>query len=148
MTTYIALFSLTEAGIGAARIRRVGSTLPELLADMGCEMKQFYMVFGEFDFVQYCDARRGALRPAASHRRLRAHEDAEGFPGDRLPRNCPLARLKPRRFQTALPGPRGFLLARLSNAGPGGSPNRRARGRRPNASSEADGVDVKQVHSG
>jgi hypothetical protein len=37
--------------------------------------------------------RYGAVRPAGWGPRFRTHEDAEGFPGDRLPRNCPLARL-------------------------------------------------------
>ena len=52
MTTYIALFSLTEAGIRAAKDspRRLDAA-KKLLADMGGEMKQFYMVLGEFDFV-------------------------------------------------------------------------------------------------
>ena len=52
MTTYIALFNLTEAGIKAAKDspRRLDAA-KKLLADMGGEMKQFYMVMGEFDFV-------------------------------------------------------------------------------------------------
>src|ERR1700722_16834542 len=37
--------------------------------------------------------RHGPLRAAAWGPRLRAHEDAQGVPGDRLPRNHPLARL-------------------------------------------------------
>ena len=60
-------------------------------------MKQFYMVMGEFDFVAICEAPDDAVMarcdPAARGARLRAHEDAEGVPGDRLPRNHPLARL-------------------------------------------------------
>ena len=63
----------------------------KLLADMGGEMKQFYMVMGEFDFVRVAASsgrrRHGALRPAARRPRLRTHEDTEGFPRDRLPRN-------------------------------------------------------------
>ena len=57
MTTYIALFNLTEAGIKAAKDspRRVDAA-KKLLADMGGEMKQFYMVMGEFDFVGICEA--------------------------------------------------------------------------------------------
>ena len=53
MTTYIALFNLTEAGIKAAKEspRRLDAA-KKLLADMGGEMKQFYMVMGEFDFVE------------------------------------------------------------------------------------------------
>jgi uncharacterized protein with GYD domain len=39
------------------RIRRAGSTAAKkLLADMGGEMKQFYMVMGDFDFVGICEA--------------------------------------------------------------------------------------------
>ena len=60
MTTYIALFNLTDAGIKAAKDspRRLDAA-KKLLADMGGEMKQFYMVMGEFDFVGIL---RGALR--------------------------------------------------------------------------------------
>jgi uncharacterized protein with GYD domain len=56
MTTYIALFSLTDAGIEAAKDspRRLDAA-KKLLADMG-EMKQFYLVMGEFDFVGICEA--------------------------------------------------------------------------------------------
>jgi GYD domain len=96
MTTYIALFNLTEAGIKAAKDspRRLDAA-KKLLADMGGEIKQFYMVMGEFDFVGNLRGagrrRHGPLRPAARGPRLRAHEDAEGVPGDRLPRNHPVA---------------------------------------------------------
>ena len=57
MTTYIALFNLTEAGIKAAKDspRRLDAA-KKLLADMGGEMNQFYMVMGEFDFVGICEA--------------------------------------------------------------------------------------------
>jgi uncharacterized protein with GYD domain len=57
MATYIVLFSLTDAGIKAGKDspRRLDAT-KKLLADMGCEMKQFFMVMGEFDFVAICDA--------------------------------------------------------------------------------------------
>jgi uncharacterized protein with GYD domain len=57
MTIYIALFNLTEAGIKTAKDspRRLDSA-KKLLADMGGEMKQFYMVMGEFDFVAICEA--------------------------------------------------------------------------------------------
>ena len=98
MTTYIALFNLTDAGIKAAKDspRRLDAA-KKLLADMGGEMKQFYLVMGE---VRFCRNLRGAgrrrhgpLRPVARGPWLRAHEDAEGVPGDRLPRNHPLARL-------------------------------------------------------
>ena len=98
MTTYIALFNLTDAGIKAAKDspRRLDAA-KKLLTDMGGEMKQFYMVMGEFDFVRICEGRTtpslATLRPAAWGPRLRANEDAEGVPGDRLPRNHPLARL-------------------------------------------------------
>ena len=98
MTTYIALFNLTDAGIKAAKdSTRWLDAAKKLLADMGGEMKQFYMVMGEFDFVGNlrCTVRRshGPLRPTARGPRPRAHENAEGVPGDRLPRNHPLARL-------------------------------------------------------
>ena len=48
----IVLFSLTDAGIKAAKDspRRLDAT-KQLLADMGGEMKRFYMVMGDFDFV-------------------------------------------------------------------------------------------------
>ena len=99
MTTYIALFNLTDAGIKAAKDspRRLDAA-KKLLADMGGEMKQFYMVMGEFDFVGICEAPDDAVMAVtascpAREPRLRAHEDAEGVPGDRLPRNHPLARL-------------------------------------------------------
>jgi hypothetical protein len=94
MTTYIALFNLTDAGIKAANDspRRLDAA-KRLLADMGGEMKQFYMVMGEFDFVGARRRRHGTLRPAARGPRLRAHKDAEGVSGDCLPRNHPLARL-------------------------------------------------------
>jgi uncharacterized protein with GYD domain len=57
MTTYIALFNLTEAGIKAAKDspRRLDAA-KKLLAEMGGEMKQFYMVMGDFDFVGICEA--------------------------------------------------------------------------------------------
>jgi uncharacterized protein with GYD domain len=57
MTTYIALFSLTDAGIKAARDspRRLDAA-KKLLADAGGEMKQFYMVLGDYDFVAICEA--------------------------------------------------------------------------------------------
>jgi uncharacterized protein with GYD domain len=57
MTTYIALFNLTDAGIKAAKDspRRLDAA-KKLLAEMGGEMKQFYMVMGEFDFVGICEA--------------------------------------------------------------------------------------------
>jgi uncharacterized protein with GYD domain len=57
MTTYIALFNLTDAGIKAAKDspRRLDAA-KKLLADMGGEMKQFYMVMGKFDFVGICKA--------------------------------------------------------------------------------------------
>jgi uncharacterized protein with GYD domain len=57
MTTYIALFSLTDAGIKAAKDspRRLDAA-KKLLTDMGGEMKQFYMVLGDFDFVGICEA--------------------------------------------------------------------------------------------
>ena len=57
MTIYIALFNLTDAGIKAAHDspRRLDAA-KKLLADMGGEMKQFYLVMGEFDFVAICEA--------------------------------------------------------------------------------------------
>jgi uncharacterized protein with GYD domain len=55
MTTYIALFNLTDAGIKAAKDspHRLDAA-KKLLTDMGGEMKQFYMVMGDFDFVGIC----------------------------------------------------------------------------------------------
>ena len=57
MTTYIALFNLTDAGVKAAKDspRRLDAA-KKLLTDMGGEMKQFYMVMGDFDFVGICEA--------------------------------------------------------------------------------------------
>jgi uncharacterized protein with GYD domain len=51
------LISLTDAGIKAAKDspRRVDAS-KKLLADMGGEMKQLFMVMGEFDFVAICEA--------------------------------------------------------------------------------------------
>ena len=62
MTTYIVLFSLTEAGIKAAKDspRRLDAA-KQLLAEMGGEMKQFFMVMGEFDFVAICEAADDAV---------------------------------------------------------------------------------------
>ena len=62
MTTYIALLSLTDAGIKAAKDspRRLDAA-KKLLADMGGEMKQFYMVMGDFDFVAICEASDDAV---------------------------------------------------------------------------------------
>ena len=62
MTTYIVLFNLTDAGIKAARDspRRLDAA-KKLLADMGGEMKQFFMVMGEFDFVAICEASDDAV---------------------------------------------------------------------------------------
>ena len=57
MTTYIVLFSLTDAGIKAAKdLPRRLDVAKKLLADMGGEMKQFYMVMGGFDFIGICEA--------------------------------------------------------------------------------------------
>jgi len=57
MTTYIALASLTDAGVrGAKDSPRRLDAAKKLLADMGGEMKQFYMVMGEFDFLAICEA--------------------------------------------------------------------------------------------
>ena len=57
MTTYIVLFSLTDAGIKAAKdLPRRLDAAKQLIAQMGGEMKQFYMVLGEFDFVGICEA--------------------------------------------------------------------------------------------
>jgi uncharacterized protein with GYD domain len=67
MTTYIALFNLTDAGIKAAKDspRRLDAA-KKLLADMGGEMKQFYLVMGEFDFVGICEAPDDAVMPVTS----------------------------------------------------------------------------------
>jgi hypothetical protein len=62
MTTYIALFSLTNAGIGIKAAedspRRLDAA-KKLLADMGGEMKQFYMV------MRIC-SRSEAICPSAA----------------------------------------------------------------------------------
>jgi hypothetical protein len=88
MTTYIALFNLTDAGIKAAKDspRRLDAA-KKLLADMGGEMKQFYLVMGEFDFVGICEApddlRKSPRRPPHASGRgdlLRRHRL-----GSRLP---------------------------------------------------------------
>ena len=57
MTTYIALFNLTDAGIKAAKesSRRLDAA-KKLLADMGGEMKQFYPGDGR---VRLCRNLRG-----------------------------------------------------------------------------------------
>jgi uncharacterized protein with GYD domain len=51
------LFNLTVAGFSAAKDspRRLDAA-KKLLADMGGEMKQFFMVTGEYDFVAICEA--------------------------------------------------------------------------------------------
>jgi uncharacterized protein with GYD domain len=57
MTTYIALLNLTEVGIRNVKDspRRLDAA-KKLLADVGGELKHFYMVMGEFDFVAICEA--------------------------------------------------------------------------------------------
>jgi uncharacterized protein with GYD domain len=55
MTTYIALFSLTDAGIKAAQDAAPARRGQEAPGRHGGEMKQFYMVMGEFDFVGICE---------------------------------------------------------------------------------------------
>jgi hypothetical protein len=98
MTTYIALFSLTDAGVKAAKDspRRLDAA-KKLLTDIG----------GRDEAVLHGDGRlrlrrnlRGAgrrsdgpLRFAARGSWLRAHQDLEGIPGDRLPRNHSLVGL-------------------------------------------------------
>jgi hypothetical protein len=62
MTTYVAVFNLTDAGIKAAKDSRPLDAGKKLLADIGGEMKSFYITL-------------------------------KVFPGDRLPRDHPLARL-------------------------------------------------------
>jgi uncharacterized protein with GYD domain len=57
MTTYIVLCSLTDIGIrGIKESPRRLDAAKKLLADMDGEMKQFYLVMGEFDFVAVCEA--------------------------------------------------------------------------------------------
>ena len=68
MTTYIALFSLTDAGIKAAQDAAPARRGQEAPGRHGGEMKQFYMVMGDCDFLGICEARPW----------LRAHEDLEG----------------------------------------------------------------------
>ena len=98
MTTDIALFNLTDAGIKAAKdLPRRLDAAKKLLADMGGEMKQFYMVMGEFDFVGICEAPDDAVMARyvlqLGGLGFVRTKNAEGVPGDRLPRNHPLARL-------------------------------------------------------
>jgi len=77
MTSLLALFNLTDAGIKAAKDspRRLDAA-KKLLADMGGEMKQFYMVMGEFDFVGICEAGRRTWGPniatSGGHRSIRS----------------------------------------------------------------------------
>src|SRR5271165_4815849 len=98
MTTYIALFNLTDAGIKAAKDspRRLDAA-QEATGRHG--WRDEAVLHGDWR-VRLCRILRGAgrrrhgpLRPSARGPRLRAHENAEGVPGDRLPRNHPLARL-------------------------------------------------------
>src|ERR1700723_708563 len=53
----LAALSLTDAGVKAAKDspRRLDAA-KKLLTDMGGEMKHFYMVMGDFDFVGICEA--------------------------------------------------------------------------------------------
>jgi len=105
MTTYIALFNLTDTGIKAAKDspRRL-DVAKKLLADMGGEMKQFYMVWASSTLSESA-RRRTTPRPAARGPRLRAHENAEGVPGDRLPAKSSARSAEPRRLLTAMSGP-------------------------------------------
>jgi uncharacterized protein with GYD domain len=56
------VFSLTDAGIKSAKDspRRL-DTAKKLLADTGGEMKQFYMVMGDYGFVGICEAPDAAV---------------------------------------------------------------------------------------
>ena len=58
MTTYIALFSLTDTGVKAAKDppRRLDAA-KKPLTDMRGETKQFYMAMGDFDFVGFARRR-------------------------------------------------------------------------------------------
>jgi uncharacterized protein with GYD domain len=78
MTTYIALFSLTDAGVRAAKDspRRLDAA-KKLLTDMGGEMKQFYMVMGDFDFVGICEAPDDAVSTAQT---LWSSRGPDGWP--------------------------------------------------------------------
>jgi hypothetical protein len=64
---------------------------------MGGEMKQFYMVMGEFDFVGICEAPDDAVMARyvlqLGGRGFVRTKTLKRVSGDRLPRNCPLARL-------------------------------------------------------
>ena len=110
MTTYIVLFSLTDAGIKAAKDspRRLDAAR-KLLEDMGGEMKHFYMVMGGFDFVGICEASDDAVmaRYVLQLGWLRAYKDVEGIPRDRLPRNHSLTGLTNAR---AGPGTNGTWM--------------------------------------
>ena len=58
MTTYIALFSQTDAGIKAAKdLPRRPAAAKKLLTDMGGEMKQFYMVMGDLTSSEFARRR-------------------------------------------------------------------------------------------
>jgi hypothetical protein len=64
---------------------------------------------GEFDFVGICEAPDDAVMVRyvlqLGGLGFVAHEDVEGVPGDRLPRNHPLARLSRIGVFTVLRGP-------------------------------------------
>ena len=110
MTTYIALFNLTDAGIKAAKDspRRLDAA-KKLLANMGGEIEAVLHGDRRFDFVGIYKAPDDAVMASYVLQlrgpRLRAHENAEGVPGDRLPGNHPLARLSPVQVLTAMRGP-------------------------------------------
>jgi hypothetical protein len=119
MTTYIALFNLTDAGIKAAKDspRRLDAA-KKLLADMGRLDEAVLPGDGR---VRLCRNLRGAgrrrhgpLRPAARGPRLRAHKDAEGVPGHRVPRNHPLARLSRVGYWWRCAGPRELQRSHLA----------------------------------
>ena len=67
MTTYIALFNLTDAGIKAAKDspRRLDAA-KKLLAEMGGEMKQFYMVRASSTLSESARRRTTPSWPATS----------------------------------------------------------------------------------
>ena len=67
MTTYIALFNLTEAGIKAAKdLPRRLDAAKKLLADMGGEMKQFYMVMASSTLSEFARRRTTPSWPVTS----------------------------------------------------------------------------------
>ena len=97
MTTYIMLANLTDAGTKSVRDspHRL-DTAKRLLKDMGGEFKSSLLTMGEYDFIAVYDAPDDAI---AARFTLQlgtlgkcAHENSQGIPGSRLPRDRDVAR--------------------------------------------------------